>query len=452
MVKPDSPSDSFKRAVTLTMRAIAENHELTVSFGAEAPGLDGTAAKLPQISRQLTAGEVGTTRGMADSYALRLRHNDPKMHGRLLPKGGNARSIFESAETARVESLGSRRMRGVAQNIRDMLEDRCRTNRFDQAVKREEVPMAEAVGFLVRERLTGAKPPKAARKLVELWRPWIEKKAGRDLAALVGCMDDQEDFALAARQLIADLDLADELGEISGHEYDQDGEDLDGDSDAQAAAQAGEDSDDAGGAEMDVETAETAEGESPEQAGEVGEDMSLADGGSEEAGTEERPRASDDGAPGPDFKYSVFTTDFDQEVNADELCEPDELDRLRGYLDQHLQPQQSAVARLANRLQRRLLAKQNRSWVFDLEEGTLDAARLSRVIIDPFQPLTFKTETEVEFRDTVVTLLIDNSGSMRGRPITIAAMCADILARTLERSYVKVEILGFTTRAWKGGQ
>src|SRR5436190_1540194 len=364
----ESPTEPFKRAVTGCVRAIARKPDLEVGFAAERPGMVGGKARLPEPARKLTLNEAAIVRGHADSIALKLACHDPNVHRKLVPGGQSARAVFDAVEQARVEAIGARRMAGVAKNLAAMIDDRFHRGKFDEVSDRADAPIEEAIAMMVRERLTGLVPPAAAKRVVDLWRPLIEQRAGRNLDRLERLIDNQ------ARV---------------------------GDAEAPAEPQ--------------------------------------------------RPRRHrSNESRGPD--YRPFTSKFDEVVTADELCEPEELDRLRGYLDKQLSHLQGVVARLANRLQRRLMAQQNRAWEFDLEEGLLDPARLSRVIVDPLHPLSFKHEKETSFRDTVVTLLLDNSGSMRGRPITVAATCADILARTLERCGVKVEILGFTTRAWKGGQ
>jgi cobaltochelatase CobT len=450
----EAPTEPFKRAVAGCLRAIAKRPELEVGFAAERPGLAAGKARLPEPPRKLSTREAAIVRGHADSIALRLACHNAAVHRRLMPGGQQARAVFESVEQARVEAIGARRMEGVAKNLAAMLDDRFHRGKFDDITDRADAPIEDAVALLVRERLTGLAPPPAAKRLVDLWRPWIEDRAGRDLDRLGKLVEDQRRFGDVVHDLLDSL----EMGEERSHDSEEDeqesrDQDLRPD-DAGEDGQAKE-SDEADG--MTVEEAEVAAEELPEGAAEAADapsadmpddaDMSEADTASEPW----RPRHSGLNEPrGPD--YRAFTSKFDETVAAEELCEPEELDRLRGYLDKQLSHLQGVVARLANRLQRRLMAQQSRAWEFDLEEGVLDPARLSRVIVDPMHPLSFKHEKDTNFRDTVVTLLLDNSGSMRGRPITVAATCADILARTLERCGVKVEILGFTTRAWKGGQ
>jgi len=449
----EAPTEPFKRSVAACLRAIARKPELEVGYAAERPGFAGGKARLPEPPRKLNSGEAAIVRGHADSIALRLACHDPNMHRRLMPGGQQARAVFEAVEQARVEAIGARRMEGVARNLSAMLDDRFHRGKFDDVTDRADAPIEDAVAMMVRERLTGMTPPPAAKKLVDLWRPWIEDRAGRNLDRLNRLVEDQRRFGDVIHDLLDSLDM----GEDRSRD-DEEGEDeRDQEANPDEAGEQGEvqESDDAQG--MTMEEAEISADELPDGASEAVDAPSAdmpddADMGDAETANEPwRPRRHGANEPrGPD--YRPFTAKFDEVVAAEDLCEPEELDRLRSYLDKQLSHLQGVVARLANRLQRRLLAQQSRAWEFDLDEGLLDPARLSRVIVDPLHPLSFKREKDTNFRDTVVTLLLDNSGSMRGRPITVAATCADILARTLERCGVKVEILGFTTRAWKGGQ
>jgi len=449
----ESPTEPFKRAVTGCMRAIAKKPDLEVGFAAERPGMVGGKARLPEPARKLNATEAAIVRGHADSIALKLACHDPGVHRKLVPGGQTARAVFEAVEQARVEAIGARRMSGVAKNISAMIDDRFHRGKFDEVSDRADAPIEEALSMLVRERLTGMTPPPAARRLVELWRPLLEERAGKNLDRLEKLIDNQARFGDVVHDLLDDLDMGEdrssEADEEEGAEGEQDkrkdqsGEDGEGEQSEDAEAQV--DDAEVSGEEMSDTTAESSEALSAE----MSDDAEMGD--SEAPAEPRRPRRQGANEPrGPE--YRPFTGKFDEIVAAEDLCEAEELERLRGYLDKQLSHLQGVVARLANRLQRRLMAQQNRAWEFDLEEGLLDPARLSRVIIDPLHPLSFKREKDTKFRDTVVTLLLDNSGSMRGRPITVAATCADILARTLERCGVKVEILGFTTRAWKGGQ
>ena len=450
----ESPTEPFKRAVTGCLRAIAKRPEIEVAFAAERPGMVGGKVRLPEPPRKLSKGDAAIVRGHADSVALKLACHDPNVHRKLIPGGQQARAVFDAVEQARVEAIGARRMSGVAKNLTAMLDDKFHRGKFDDITDRADAPIEEAVAMMVRERLTGQAPPPAARKLVDLWRPIIEDKAGRGLDRLEYLIEDQARFGDAIHDLLDALDMGEDRNRDS--EEDDDSEQSEDDRRQNEDGEQGESSDSDDLQRMSVEESEASAEDAQEATAEAvdapSSDMADdADMGDSETPSEPwRPRAGHNEYRGPE--YGAFVTKFDEEIAAEDLCEPEELDRLRSYLDKQLSNLQGVVARLANRLQRRLMAQQNRAWEFDLEEGMLDPARLSRIIVDPLHPLSFKREKDTNFRDTVVTLLLDNSGSMRGRPITVAATCADILARTLERCGVKVEILGFTTRAWKGGQ
>jgi cobaltochelatase CobT len=449
MTQAFSPTEIFKRATASTLRAIAERDDVTVGFGPEPAGVAGTRVKLPNPARDLPADEAAQLRGAADSLALRLRYHDDALHSKRVPGNALARAVFEGLEQARVEALGSRRMVGVAANLGAMLDEQYRRQGFERITERTESTMAEAVRLLTREALTREPPPPSARRVVDLWRPWLEGKIGKDITELERMVSDQDGYARATRRLIQDLDL--DLGELEESSSD-DNQGQGEESKSENQADNGESASAGAQPSMDGSPADSADADAEED-GEAEADGEMMPGASDDdPGRPGRPGTQPRGRPDENAVYRAFSVAADEVIDADKLCDSDELGRLRHLLDQQLSHLQSVIARLANRLQRRLLAKQTRAWEFDLEEGILDAARLSRVVTNPVLPLSYKRELEMEFRDTVVSLLIDNSGSMRGRPITVAAMSADILARTLERCGVKVEILGFTTRAWKGGQ
>ncbi|WP_108662270.1 cobaltochelatase subunit CobT [Acuticoccus kandeliae] len=449
---PDARHETFRNAVSGTMRAIAGKPDLEVVFSSDKPSLNGDTARLPEPPRRLSPKDIAITRGIGDSMALKLAVHDAALHQKYAPEGADARAVFDAVETARCESLGAQAMQGVADNISAMLEDRYHRGNYHEITDQADAPLQDALALLVREKLTGAKPPESAQKLVDLWRPWLEEKCGRNLDGLATQIGDQKGFATAMRDILAQLDMAEELGEETG----EDDENQDGQSEVEnpeeASGEAGDDDTEDNAAPQDSErSGEEETAEDVEDSDFTAEDVREDDMGDADESTDGVRVEDPDARTAFGTDYRVYTRQFDEVITAEELCDTAELDRLRGFLDRQLTHLQGAVARLANRLQRRLMAQQNRSWDFDQEEGVLDTARLSRIVIDPMQPLAFKMERDSEFRDTVVTLLIDNSGSMRGRPITVAATCADILARTLERCHVKVEILGFTTRAWKGG-
>ena len=448
-----SSLDRFRAALASASRAIARDSEVDVVFSSEqGAASSGKVARVVSPGPSLEPRLVAEARGAADSTALRLRHHDPALHSKGAPLDADSRAVFDALETARVEALGSRAMTGVRSNLERHVEARTRLDAIGRARSAEEVPLATALGLVARQRLTGAPPPESAKAGLDLVAPWIEEKAGAELDALALTIDDQAAFAEMSRRLLQDLGLESEAEQTPDDPDEQGGDDDDGEGDS---ADQGEDEDQASGSEhgeMEMRSDRSEEGEGEGDADEdsldEGDPNSADDGGEQAAARSGRRNWPDE----PATDYHPYTDRFDEVVAAAELCDEEELGRLRSYLDQQIGRQSALVTRLANRLQRRLMAQQARSWDFDQEEGLLDAARLARVVASPAHSLSYKVERETDFKDTVVSLLIDNSGSMRGRPIAIAAMCADILARTLERCGVATEILGFTTRAWKGGQ
>ncbi|MCP5368932.1 MAG: cobaltochelatase subunit CobT [Hyphomicrobiales bacterium] len=455
MSQGEDPQELLKRVTSAAVRAVANaGEELTVNFAPQQEALVGNSGRtirLPLPSRQVTREELNRLRGGADAAAVRLRFHDEKAHRQRMPASQEAAAVFERAEQVRVECLGAQRMLGVAHNLDLLTQNRCRVKGLDEADVSDPALLPEAVGLLIRERLLGTPPPAEALALVNQWRASVHDKAGAQMRRLESVMHDQSAFADLLSELLTNMDLLDESE--GALDYDDTPQDEDGERD-----ESPEETQEAQGGEMQSDgsmSGDTGDGEMDgdmegAMAGMEEEAMSSP-GGEEPAGPTRWNNRFDDDRSGDPNAYRPYTTKFDEVVEAEFLCEPEELNRLRAQLDQQLSHLQGVVSRLANRLQRRLMAKQTRSWEFDLEEGLLDAGRLSRVVVDPVHPLSFKRESDTDFRDTVVSLLIDNSGSMRGRPISVAAMSADILARTLERCGVKVEILGFTTRAWKGG-
>ena len=443
----ENPLEPFKRAMTATMRAIAGNEELEVTFGQGAPTGRGNRVRVPLPNLGCAEEEVNAVRGMGDQFALKMRHHDESIHQRISPLGGTAQEMFQWIEDARIASIGSMRMEGVARNLDASLEAQCKQAAFDQVTAEAEAPLSVAVGLIVRQALTGRELPPSAENVVQFWRDHVQEHAGDDIAQLKDCVLNQDQFARVCRKVIADLGLAADMDEPPDGEQDQDDVETMDENDQADSEYSPED------VVLDEDSMSDESTDGDATMTEMDADMDMDELGAE-ADPEEAPMQmpDDSGRIAVDFNYEAYTEAFDETVRAEELCDQDELVRLRALLDQQLTSLQHATSKLANRLQRRLMAKQNRTWEFDLEEGILDSSRLAQVVIDPMNPLAYKQEKEMNFRDTVVTLLIDSSGSMRGRSITIAAMCADILGRTLERCSVRVEILGFTTRAWRGGQ
>ena len=448
-----NPLEAFRQVLTGASRAIAREAEVELGFTADLPSAQGKSIKVPMPGRTLPEREVAEARGYADAAALKLRHHNPALHQRNAPLDEVARAVFNAAEQARVEALGARSMAGVRANLNSAVEMRMRTDPITRARNSAEVPLSTAVALMIRERLTGEFPPEAARAGLKLVSDWVEEKAGADLDALGLALDDQSAFAALATKVLQDLELVE--GELQPEEAPEEGEQGEGEDQDEGEGDDDKDKESGAEGEADIRVEQGDSGADDQETDYGEEEASEGDDGMGQEGEEGmlpvRPNRPLSDLP-PQFDYKVFTTRFDEVVDATELCDEEELGRLRAYLDQQLVHLQSIVTKLANRLQRRLMAQQSRSWDFDQEEGMLDAARLARVIVNPAHSLSYKVERDTDFRDTIVTLLIDNSGSMRGRPISIAAISADILARTLERVGVKCEILGFTTRAWKGGQ
>lgn len=451
-MKPtDNPADPFKKALTEATRALADERELNVTYSADPAGVSGDTMRLPQISRRMGREEILMARGTADALAMRMRHHDAGTHAKFSPSGPMAKELYETLETARCEALGARDMPGALSNIDHKIGADAEKKGYAQIRSASDAPLSVAAGYILRQAATGRTLPAGAQHVADLWRPFVEQQAGNTLANVQEVLADQAAFARLARRVISDLGYGDQLGEDPDEPEDDDA-DENAEQDEEAGDNQSREQDEGEDAESSPERSQ--EQQQDERQAQVSMDDQSDEQLTDEAEMPESETPPDMPPPVSDASkdYRVFTQQWDEDIRAEDLAEPAELERLRAYLDKQLEPLRGAVSRLANKLQRRLQAQQNRSWEFDKEEGVLDAGRLARVVANPTTPLSFKVEKDMEFRDTVVTLLLDNSGSMRGRPISIAAICADVLAQTLERCSVKVEILGFTTRAWKGGQ
>ncbi|NQY12296.1 MAG: cobaltochelatase subunit CobT [Henriciella sp.] len=458
----DAPYELFKQALATTAKAMSQTRDVEVSYSGDGPRAEAERIVLPPPPRDLSPEQAAQARGDADATALRMAHHDPIAHAKFRPDSEVGRQVYEAAERARIESIGARAMQGTADNLDAALALRCEKAGYSRIDDRTNAPLAPAIEFLLRERLTGRDLPKPAAGFANLWRQEVGADGQRPLDGvieelrdqLISQIDDQAAFAETVQQIVRTFTKGDEVADDQG-EQDEASEDEAEQNNQENSSDDGESGEETQGATMEeVEAGETEDME--------GEETNVSIDADVDMDAEDNPEDTDDGTKPlrPNFRdgdetdrfqYKAFTKDNDEVAQAVDLCDPEELVRLRAYLDHQLESLQGAVSKLANKLQRRLMAQQNRSWSFDLEEGVLDTARLTRVITDPTAPLSFKQEDDSNFRDTVVTLLLDNSGSMRGRPIMVAALCADILARTLERCGVKVEILGFTTKAWKGG-
>jgi cobaltochelatase CobT len=457
--------DELQRALAATVRAVAGGGAVEVAFRGRDGGRGAArerpsqAAAAPAVRLALPRPdmiqhELGRVRGEADKAALRIRHHDPSLHRRFAPTGEIAAMLYDRLEELRVEGIGSERMAGVKANLESAY--RARASQPTLGERGQDATMAEIVDLFAREKLLGFELSEPQKRLMATWSDWLEKSVAGDLPALAGSFADQEAFARHVRELLAHLGLAEDLAEPpdegSEDEQSQDSEQppTGGDENAEGEGEQDQQQQSAARAERDSSGEERSEVEAVQS--ETADASDSQEGGEDDSQDEPNNRPNFLPPGGEALAYKVYTTQYDEVVTVEELCGPSELTRLRAQLDQSLIRFQGMIGRMANRLQRKLMAQQQRSWSFDLDEGILDTARLSRVVVNPTTSLSYKQEKETDFRDTVVTLLIDNSGSMRGRPIAVAAMSADILARTLERCGVKVEILGFTTRAWKGGQ
>lgn len=447
----ESPLDRFRSVLAGTARAISHEPEVEVAWTADAASQSGQSLRVPMPGRALPASQVAEARGFADGMALRLRHHDETLHQRGAPAEAVARACYDAVEQVRYEALGSREFAGMRGNLDAALTTRMASDPIARAARQEDVPLQSALALILREKLTGQPVPPSAATGTAMVRSWIESRVGAEFDALALTLDDQKAFQRLALDMLQHLDLTQaaeseppETNEDESEDEQEEREEEEEDSGDTSEEQPSEMAGDPGEGDEDGDNDD--EVERPQDA----DDADDADDG-EEGMLPTRPNRPWTDDPST-FDYKAYTTAYDEVISAHDLCDEEELTRLRAYLDTQLKGLQGVVTRLANRLQRRLMAQQNRSWDFDQEEGLLDAARLARVIVSPGHSLSYKVERDVEFKDTVVTLLIDNSGSMRGRPISIAAISADVLARTLERCGVKTEILGFTTRAWKGGQ
>lgn len=463
MSGPQDKLEKFKDVTAAALRAVAQKPHIEVAFSAVESGdrklvlTQPGKARLPVPDIKLSAADKALTRGAADAEALRIRHHNAKLHAKTAPTNERARAVYDALEQARVEALGALEMAGVGQNLNAVLENKTNRLGYQNQTERHNDTLPDALHAIVRSDITGEQLPPAAQNLADLWRPWItEKLQIENFSDLKSKLGSQKDFSSSVKTLLKQLELdaadpsltPEEDEETEQNEQEQNPQQKPDEQDQDGPEQ---DDDKSSAGDISEETSQEEETSYTAQESDM-QDQSMVldeDNETDEASENRQPRPD---SAGPGTTYAIYTTQYDEIVKAEDLADEEELVRLRSMLDKQLVHLQAVVAKLANRLQRKLLARQQRSWQFDLEEGYLDSARLARIVANPTIPLSFKQEKQTEFKDTIVTILLDNSGSMRGRPITIAAMCADILARTLERVGLKVEILGFTTRAWKGGK
>ena len=439
--------DKFKRALSSTVKAIAEDKEIEVIFGNNSTSSEEKII-LPEINNVFDLDNIASIRGAADNEALIYKYRNNDTYSEFLPNKEKNKKIYESLENTRIQILGSKYMRGVKSNLLSLHEKNCNEKNYSNVTSQSDLEIEHALEIYLKKKIDTGIVPKSASHALSYWSKWLDSKIGTSIDDLLESVDNQEKFAKLVNKLISDLKLYDTNENKDESEDDNKGqqtEELDNPDIDETESQSSMSDDDMENTEEEVQSEES---ELPVD--ENNEEMQdLEDDGSENVKPQYKESKSVETILS---EYMVYSNKYDEIITAQDLCEDEELNRLRKYLDQQLKSFQTIISRLANRLQRKLLAKQNRSWEFNIEEGLLDTSRLTRVITDPFYSLSFKKEKDTDFKDTVVSLLIDNSGSMRGRPITVAAMSADILARTLEKCGVKVEILGFTTKAWKGGK
>ena len=433
--------ERFKSAISSAVKVISENFDLEIKFGNNITSKKNSLT-LPEVANLRKLQDFVNLRAFADSEALKIKYTDKKIYIKNCPEGSVAKTLYAIAEKIRYEKIGSDKLRGVKNNITQCYENKFKNKKIEEIRTEADVPITEAFELYLRNHFFKIKQNDATKKVLSYWKDLFDKNLKQGLKELDNYIEDQNEFNQLVADLIDNLDFEDSNskdGEEKKDTLKEDSSSSDKSNEENDLSQ--KEQDQSGDSDLNVlessfESFNESDDSSKKETKEVSGDPSLLKKNQKNLLKQ---------------KYKIFTSKYDEVKNAEELENDDEIIRLRKNLDQQLTNLQSLVAKLANKLQRQLLAKQNRSWEFDLEEGILDPSKLSRVVVNPFHSLSYKMEKEIEFKDTIVTLLIDNSGSMRGRPISVAAICADILSRTLERCSVKVEILGFTTKNWKGG-
>ena len=434
--------ERFKSAVSSAVKVISEKFDLEIKFGTNISSKKNSL-NLPEVLSLKNLQDFTNLRAFADSEALKIKYTDKKIYLKNEPEGTIGKSLYAIAEKVRYEKIGSDKLKGIKNNITKCYENKFKNKKIEEIKTEADVPITESFELYMRSHFFKIKPNKATKKILSYWQDLFDKNLKKKLKELDNCLENQSKFNHIVSEMINNLDFAD----TNSKEKEE-----------QKETQKNKSS-----SENDSGENNQANKEEENQENEYNFNIDDADINSMNENDSLNQNEAEEIKGDPNLKkryqknlfkdnYKIFTNEYDEIKEAEELENEEEIIRLRKNLDQQLINLQNVIAKLANKLQRLLLASQNRSWEFDLEEGMLDASKLSRVIIDPLHHLSYKNEKQTEFKDTVVTLLIDNSGSMRGRPISVAAICADILSRTLERCSVKVEILGFTTKNWKGGK
>ena len=447
MNKNKSSTETVKKALSETTRAISKKSDLNVNFDNETYKHDQTNVQLSRISNKKTKNEILNARGESDAQALFIRYHDKKIDQKYAPQGDIALNLFNEMEQARCEAIGGIIYPGAAKNIENNFEKKSKKF-FENSEPNKKFPLQDSLTLLIKKKSSNLKLSENSEKGLKMWEDFILNESKSNFTKIIESIANQEEFAKLSRNIIKDLGYGDQLGDDPNKE---DNAENDNQKDESNSTDNSDENDNAE-QQLPDEVEELVSESTTSDDLSVEEEVNEVESQEENNEDENNRKITNSFFSEADPNYKVFTNIYDEEILAEKLADEEELIKLRVYLEQQLDQVKGAVSRLANKLQRRLQAQQNRSWKFDLEEGFLDASRLARIITNPTTPLTYKQESEIDFKDTVVTLLIDNSGSMRGRPISIAAICAEIIASTLERCQVKCEILGFTTRAWKGGK
>ena len=436
MEKKSEIIENFKTAIGSTIKSLSDTENIEVSFGNQSANSENIKIKLPEVELVNNKFNYNQIRALADSKSLKLRFSDQKTFKSFEPEGKISKILYKIAEKIRCEKLGSDQFKGIKNNISKYYQER--VNSLD--LKNSEDKIIASFENYLRVKFFDIKNDKEIEKKLKTYKKDLDEKFRDKIKELSTFTLNQSKYNSLISKLISKMSLDEIIEEQENKEEDNKNEKTkDPKTDDQKTKEQKDENQ-----EMSIESGVPDLEQQTKDSDQDSEEIEIEDSSE----TDIRKRKKNNIR---DAKYKSYTEEFDEIIKAEDLDNEEELSRLRKNLDQQLLQLKNFISKLANKLQRKLLAKQNRSWNFDLEEGLLDTSKLPRIIIDPFNSLSFKKEKDVEFKDTLVTILIDNSGSMRGKPISVAAICADILARTLERCSVKVEILGFTTKHWKGG-
>ena len=431
--------ENFKKAITSTIKSITGDQNIDVTFGNEIKKKNANIINLPDVQNIDSKIDYFKTRALADSEALKLRCSDINIYNSFEPQGIISKLLYASAEKIRYENIGSSYFKGIKKNLDQYYRDK---DKQKNEYKNSNYEFVDAFENYLRNKMLKLDKDKEAENKYKKYKKKLDTKLNSKLTLLSDSIFDQKKFNFLISQIISQIQIDESVESERKDDNQKNSDDLENKSNEQNEQ-------DSNNSENNDISADASLVDLDQLSSEIDSEIEIED---ENKSLNSSNTNNESNKNFGDSKYKFYTKKFDEIINAEELESEEELLRLRQSLDQQLLGLKNFISKLANKLQRKLLAKQNRSWDFDLEEGALDTSKLTRIITDPLNSLSFKKEKDVKFKDTLVTVLIDNSGSMRGKPISVAAICADILSRTLERCSVKVEILGFTTKHWKGGQ